>query len=143
MNPSSISKLISDTVPQLYESSAGKYPVDLNVSGETASLFSLSELSPALKCYLDSAAAIWEDIRPTTEGEISQIIEREWIQQKFVVSWLQSQTQVSSWPLILDYIRRLPRRPLEIPPSVAGSKSPRRQGVNLNRVTLSPALQQA
>ena len=36
-----------------------------------------------------------------------------------------------------------PRRPLEIPPSVAGSKSPRRQGVNLNRVTLSPALQQA
>jgi PAS domain S-box-containing protein len=34
---------------------------------------------------------------------------------------------------------KLPRRPLQIPPAVAGSISPRRQGVNLVNLTLFPA----
>lgn len=110
MNPLSISRLIFDTIPQLYEARAGQFPVDLKVSGEKNRVYSLVKLSPALEGYLDHAASVWEELSPMTEGEISQIIEREWIQQKFVIAWLESQTRITQWTLILDYVRRLSRR---------------------------------
>lgn len=110
MKPLSISRLIFDTIPQLYEASHGPYPIDLRINGEEARVYSLAPLTPALKHYLERASVIWEELRPMTEGEISQIIEREWVQQKFVVDWLESRTQIQSWGSILDYVRRLSRR---------------------------------
>jgi hypothetical protein len=110
MNSLSISRLIFDTIPQLYEGSHGPYPVDLRIAGEDARVYSLVELSPELKRYLARATEIWEELRPMTEGEISQIIEREWVQQKFVVDWLEARTPIKSWGRILDYSRRLSRR---------------------------------
>ncbi len=110
MNPLSISRLIFDTIPQLYEAKEGKHPVDLKLKGETTRVYSLVPLSKDLQRYLEEATRIWEDLRPMTEGDITQIIEREWIQQKFVVTWLESQTKIKSWGRILDYSRRLSRR---------------------------------
>jgi len=110
IHPLSISQLIFDTVPQLYEANAGKYPVDLRMAGESSRVYSLVPLTPALQDYLQQAEATWEELRPMTEGEISQIIEREWIQQKFVISWLERRTKVRAWGAVLDYVRRLSRR---------------------------------
>lgn len=110
MKPLSISRLIFDTVPQLYQATDGRYPVDLHIEGETARIFAMAPLSPAIKSYLERAVKIWEDLSPMTEGDVSQIIEREWIQQKFIVDWLESKTNVTSWGTILDYFRRLSRR---------------------------------
>jgi hypothetical protein len=110
MNPLSVARLIFDTIPQLYEASAGPYPVDIQIDDKISRVFSRVPLSEELIQYLKKATKIWEELRPMTEGEISQIIEREWIQQKFVVSWLESRTKISSWGTILDYTRRLSRR---------------------------------
>jgi DNA integrity scanning protein DisA with diadenylate cyclase activity len=110
MKPLSISRLIFDTIPQIYEATKGPHPIDLRINGEEARVYALAPLTPALRTYLDRASVIWEDLRPMTEGEISQIIEREWIQQKFVVDWLQTRTRIQSWGRILDYVRRLSRR---------------------------------
>lgn len=110
MNPLSISRLIFDTIPQLYEAKEGRYPVDLKLKGETTRVWSLIPLSKDLQRYLDEATRTWEELRPMTEGDITQIIEREWIQQKFIISWLESQTKIKSWGKILDYSRRLSRR---------------------------------
>ena len=110
MGPLSISRLIFDTIPQLYQASAGKYPFDIQINRENVRAYSLIPLSPALVEYVRKSNAIWEELRPMTEGDISQILEREWIQQKFVVDWLQTHTQVKEWGLILDYARRLSRR---------------------------------
>ena len=110
MNPLSISRLIFDTVPQIYEETNGRYPVEIKINGEDVKVFSLLPLSANLKRYLEDSLKIWEEIRPMTEGEISQILEREWIQQKFVIAWLEAQSRISSWGRILDYARRLSRR---------------------------------
>ncbi len=110
MNPSSVSRLIFDTIPQLYEAKSGDYSIDLGITGEKSEVFSILPLSDDLKSYLKTAIAIWEDLRPMVEEEVTQIIEREWIQQKFAVAWLEARTEISTWNLILDYFRRLARR---------------------------------
>lgn len=114
MNALSISRLIFDTVPQLYEAEEGPFTVKLRVSGEPeAKIFSILPLSEDLERYLARSSEIWEELRPITEGEITQAIEREWIQQKFVVAWLELKTGVKDWGFILDYFRRLERRTTE------------------------------
>jgi hypothetical protein len=109
----SITRLIFDTVPELYEATAGPFPVQLAIPEEESSLFSAIPLSAELKTYIQSCVAIWEDLRPMTEGEITQIIEREWIQQKFAIAWLEQKTSIKTWPLILDHFQRLSRRTTE------------------------------
>ncbi len=113
MNPSSVTRMIFDTIPQIYEAKGGEYPVDLGIPGEKHQIYSILPFSDELRSYIKNAADIWEELRPLTEGDITQVIEREWIQQKFVVAWLKSKTGISTWDSILDYFRRLARRTIE------------------------------
>lgn len=113
MKKSSISRLIFDTVPQIYEAESGPHPVDLGIAGDDSRVFSTLPLSDDLKTYLAKAASIWEDLRPMTDGEVTQLIERDWIQQKFAVVWLEMKTGISSWSIIIDYFRRLSQRTVE------------------------------
>jgi hypothetical protein len=113
MKPSSVVRLIFDTIPQLYEAESGHHPVRLGFGDEEYVVYSVLPLSDDLQSYLKKAMSIWEDLRPLTDGEINQIIEREWIQQKFAVAWLEEKTGISTWNLILDYFRRLDRRTME------------------------------
>lgn len=105
--------MIFDTIPQIYEAKSGHHPVEFNIAGEESSVFSILPLSDDLKTYLSTAAHIWEEVRPLTDGEITQTIEREWIQQKFAVAWLEMKTGITTWSFILDYFRRLARRTTE------------------------------
>jgi hypothetical protein len=113
MKPSSISRLIFETIPQIFEAENGHHPVDLNIAGEESEVFSMLPLSDELRTYLRNAVSIWEELRPMTDGQITQSIEREWVQQKFAVAWLEAKTGISNWPLILDYFRKLSRRTTE------------------------------
>jgi len=113
MKRSSISRLIFETVPQIFEAEDGHHPVDLKIVGEEGAVFSVLPLSEDLRSYLRNAATIWADVQPMTDGQITQSIEREWIQQKFAVAWLEAKTGISNWPLILDYFRKLSRRTTE------------------------------
>jgi len=113
MKKSSISRLIFDTIPQIYEAESGPYQVNLGIAGDDSVLFSTMALSDDLKSYLAQAANIWEDIRPLTDGEVTQVIERDWVQQKFAVAWLESRTGISNWAFIIDYFRRLSQRTTE------------------------------
>jgi hypothetical protein len=97
----------------LYEAENGHHPVRLGMGAEECVVYSVLPLSSNLQSYLKKSMAIWDDLRPMTDGEISQIIEREWIQQKFAIAWLEEKTGISTWTSILDYFRRLDRRTME------------------------------
>jgi hypothetical protein len=114
LESSSITRLIFDTIPQIYEAEDGPHRVDIPISGERNSIFSVVPLSDDLKSYIYSTAAIWDELNPMVEGgRLTQIIEREWVQQKFAVAWLEKKTGIVTWNQILDYFRRLSRRTLE------------------------------
>ena len=112
-NASSITRLVFDTVPQLYEAENGTFPMVFSIGGEHARLFSRRPCTPEIRAYLEACATVWEDLQPLTDGSITQSIEREWIQQKFAVAWLNARTRVTTWPFVIDYARRLARRTTE------------------------------
>jgi len=113
MDESSIRRLVFETIPQIYEASGGDNLVAIEIEGEKSAVFSVIPLSNDLNTYIQKAVSIWENLRPMMDGMPSQVIEREWVQQKFAVAWLEARTGITTWPLILDYFRRLGRRTVE------------------------------
>jgi hypothetical protein len=113
MDSTSATHLIFETVPQIFESETGPHRVLLQVEGENYPLHSLIPLSPELKEYLEICSAIWDDLKPMTDGKLTQVIERQWIQQKYAIAWLEARTRIKQWPLIIDYARRLRLRTIE------------------------------
>jgi hypothetical protein len=110
MDHTSTTRLIFETVPQIFESEDGPYRIHLPVDGEDFKIHSIVPLSRELEEYLKTCVELWEELKPLTEGKVTQVLERQWIQQKFAVAWLEKQTGFTNWQLILDYARRLSQR---------------------------------
>jgi hypothetical protein len=113
MNAASTTRLIFETIPQIFESEVGPVRVKLPVDGEDYCLHTIVPLTEELEAYILKCREIWAGLGPMVDGKVTQVIERAWIQQKFAIAWLEARTNIRSWAVILDYSRRLTRRTLE------------------------------
>jgi hypothetical protein len=106
-----INLAILQTVPQLYEATAGPKHISSQFGTSTLNRYSHIALTPDLNGYLNQCRGALSEF--TLSNPINEEIEFERVQQICASIWLQKQTGINNWHTIFDYFTKAQKRTVE------------------------------